>query len=76
MADSSLIPLSRINWKNILFFLSFLIILINLSDINCKTCKESTALSETDCFNNIIEINILVNLIGCNKEQSVILYAI
>ena len=58
MADSSLIPLSRINWKNIPFFLSFFIILINLSNINCKTCKESTALSETDCFNNIIEINI------------------
>ena len=31
--------------------------MINLSNINCKTCKESTALSETDCFNNIIIIN-------------------
>ena len=58
MADSSLIQLSRINLQKIPFFLSFLIILINLSNINCKTCKESTALSETDCFNNIIEINI------------------
>ena len=57
MSESELIPLSRINWKKIPFFLSVFISLINLSNINCKICKELTAWSEIDCFNNIIEIN-------------------
>ena len=30
---------------------------MNLNIINTKTCKESTSLTETDCFNNIIQIN-------------------
>ena len=57
MAQSSLIVLSLIIRKNIPLFLNFFICLINLLNINCKTCKESTTLEETDCFNNIIEIN-------------------
>ena len=57
MSESELIPLSRINWKKVPFFLSVFISLINLSNINCKICKELTAWSEIDCFNNIIEIN-------------------
>ena len=57
MAKSELIQITRINYKMIPFFLIGFINLINLSNINCKTCKESTALTETDCFNNIIIIN-------------------
>ena len=58
MSKSELIPLSLINWKKVSFFLSVFINLINLSSINCKICKELTAWSEIDCFNNIIEINL------------------
>jgi len=57
MANSLLILLSRINRTNLPFLITFFITFINLSNIICKTCKESTALTETDCFNNIIIIN-------------------
>ena len=42
--------------KQLLALILF-ISLKNLININCKTCKESTSLDETDCFNGIIKLN-------------------
>ena len=57
MADSQPIFVSVINKSNFPIFLAFFIALINISNINCNTCKESTSLDETDCFNRIIYLN-------------------
>ena len=39
------------------FLFLICITLTNFQTIKSKTCKESTSLTETDCFNNIIQIN-------------------
>ena len=43
--------------KKFSFLFLICITLTNFQTIKSKTCKESTSLTETDCFNNIIQIN-------------------
>ena len=57
MDNYLLILMPKTNKINLSILLTFFTALLNLARINCKTCKEINSLSETDCFNAIMELN-------------------
>ena len=52
--SSQNLSLRHYHTKTLPFLFILLIAMINLSKIYSKTCKESSSLSETDCFNRIL----------------------
>ena len=57
MSKTSLNFLPQLSKTNPPFFILLLLTVLHIPTINCKTCKESLSFSETDCFNNILQIN-------------------
>ena len=55
--SSQNLSLRHYHTKTLPFLFILLIAMINLPKIYSKTCKESSSLSETDCFNRILYLN-------------------
>ena len=56
-SSSQNLSLRHYHTKTLPFLFILLIAMINLPKIYSKTCKESSSLSETDCFNRILYLN-------------------